>query len=160
MVKKSSKKKLTIKKAHKYFSAQCFNKTWDYLDMPERTAEQDEEMLRSAMASHWHWTQRKDYGPVSKSIANWQVSRVFATLGQADNAHRYGQRALDALEGQENLPFYQGYGYEALARAEAVAGDAAQMKSYLEKARHAAAEVSDDDSKQLLLSDIETITLT
>jgi hypothetical protein len=159
VAKNSSKKKLTIKKAHKYFSAQCFNNTWDYLDIPERTAEQDEEMLRSAMASHWHWTQRKDYGPVSESIASWQVSRVFAVLGQSDNAHRYGQRALDALEGQENLPFYQGYGYEALARAEAVAGDAAQMNSYLEKARQAAAEVSDEDSKKMLLVDLDTIGL-
>ena len=157
MAKKTNKKKLTIKKAHKYFSAQCFNKTWEYLDVPERTAEQDEEMLRSAMASHWHWTQRKDYGPVSESIANWQVSRVFAVLGQSDNAHRYGLRALDALEGQENLPFYQGYGYEALARAEAVASNAAQMNSYLEKARQAAAEVSDDNSKQMLLADLDTI---
>lgn len=159
MAKKTKRKKLTIKKAHRYFSAQCFNKTWDYLDMPERTAEQDEEMLRSAMASHWHWTQRADYGPVSESIANWQVSRVFAVLGQSDNAYRYGQRALDALEGQENLPFYQGYGYEALARAEAVAGDAAQMNSYLERARQAAAEVGNDDSMKMLLSDLDTIRL-
>ena len=160
MPKKSKKKKLTIKKAHKYFSAQCFNKTWDYLDMPERTAEQDEEMLRSAMASHWHWTQRADYGPVNESIANWQVSRVFALLGQPDNARRYGHRSLDALEGQENLPFYQGYGYEALARAEAVAGNSVQMNVYLKKARDAAVRVSDEDSKQMLLSDLETIVYT
>ena len=125
--------------------------------MPDRTTEQDEEMLRSAMASHWHWTQRADYGPVSASIANWQVSRVFALLDQPNNARRYGQRSLDALEGQENLPFYQGYGYEALARAEAVAGDEDKMNSYLERARQAAAGVSNDDSKQMLLADLDTI---
>jgi hypothetical protein len=155
----AKKKKLTVKKAHEYFSAQCFNKTWDFIDMPKRTPEQDEEMLRSTMASHWHWTQRKDYSPVSESIANWQVSRVFALLGQADNARRYGQRSLDALEGQEKLPFYQGYGYEALARAEAVGGNAVQMNSYLDKARQAAAEVSDEDSKKMLLDDLDAIGL-
>jgi hypothetical protein len=85
---------------------------------------------------------------------------VFALLGQPDNARRYGHRSLDALEGQENLPFYQGYGYEALARAEAVAGNSVQMNVYLKKARDAAVRVSDEDSKQMLLSDLETIVYT
>jgi len=157
MSKIKKKKKVKVKAAHRFFSADCFNKTWNYIDMPERTAEQDEEMLRLALASHWHWTQRKDYGPVNASVAYWQVSRVFSLLGQAENARRFGQRSLEVIEDKDAPPFYTGYAYEALARAEAVAGDEESMKAYLDKARQAADQIDDDESKSWILSDLDTI---
>ena len=157
MGKKKKKKKVNVKAAHKYFSADCFNKTWDYIDLPERTADQEEEMLRLTLASHWHWTQRKDYEPTNASIANWQVSRVFALLGQADNARRFALRCLEAIENTDVPPFYTGYAYEALARAEAAAGDEVSMREYIDKARGAAGSVDDEKSKQMLLSDLDTI---
>jgi hypothetical protein len=157
MGKKKKKKKVNIKAAHKYFSADCFNKTWAYIDLPEWTADQEEEMLRLALASHWHWTQRKDYRPTNASIANWQVSRVFALLGQADIARRFALRSLEAIENEDVPPFYTGYAYEALARAEAVAGDEESMQAYIDKARGAAGSVDDEESKQLLLSDLDAI---
>ena len=159
MSKKKQKKKVKVKAAHKFFSVDCFNKTWAYIDLPERTADQEEEMLRLALASHWHWTQRKDYGPVNASVANWQVSRVFALMVQAGNARRFGLRSLEVIEGEDAPPFYSGYAYEALARAEAAAGDEESMQAYLEKARQAAAQVDDEDSRGWLLNDLDTIQL-
>jgi hypothetical protein len=157
MGKKRKKKKVNVKVAHKYFAVECFNRTWDYIDLPERTAEQEEEMLRLTLASHWHWTQRKDYKPVNASIANWQVSRVFALLGQADNARRFALRSLEAIENEDVPPLYTGYAYEALARADAVAGDEESTQAYLVKARGAAGGVDDEESKQILLTDLDTI---
>ena len=65
--------------------------------------------------------------------------------------------ALDACQGEDVGPFYIGYAYEALARAEAVAGNAQKMKEYLEKAREAAEAVSDEDSKKFLMDDLAAI---
>jgi len=130
--------------AHKLFSAQCFNSAWDLLDKPGRSAEQDEEMIRLSQASHWHWTQREDYGEKEKSIAYWQTSRIFAILGQADNARRYGQLCL-------------AYAYEALARAESVAENKEQMEAYLHKARAAAERMTDADTKKQFQEDLESI---
>lgn len=153
----SKQPEFDMNKAHKYFSADCFNKAWDLIDKPDRTPEEDEQMLLLSMASAWHWTQREDCQPTNLSVAYWQISRIYALLRQADNARRYGQMCLDVSRGKDIQPFYLGYAYEALARAEMVAGEQAEMQSYLEKAKQAAARVIDAESKAMLLADLETI---
>ncbi|WP_395741367.1 hypothetical protein [Prosthecobacter sp.] len=67
---------------HRAFSADCFNRTWQLLEKPDRTAEDDEQMLLLAMASLWHWTQREDCTLRHRSIGYWQVSRVYAVRGK------------------------------------------------------------------------------
>jgi tetratricopeptide (TPR) repeat protein len=146
-----------LNKAHKYFSADCFNKAWELIEKHDRTSEEDEHMLRLSMASAWHWTQREDRQPKNMSIAYWQIARIYALLQQAENARRYGQMCLDVSLGEDIPPFYLGYAYEALARAEMVAGDHEQTQHYLEDAHHAADRVKDAESKAMLLADLETI---
>ena len=36
--------------AHRYFSATCFNKAWEYLDKTDRTSEDDQRMIETALA--------------------------------------------------------------------------------------------------------------
>jgi len=143
--------------AHKFFSAECFNRTWEFMNRTDRTPEDDEQMLLLTFASQWHWSQREDCAPTNVCVGYWQISRVCAILGQADNARRYGQLSLDALSGEEGLPFYFGYAYEALARAESVAGNKAKMKEYLSKARKAAEKVPDANARKSLTDDLATI---
>lgn len=144
--------------AHKYFSAHCFNKAWDLMEKQNRTAQEDEEMVRLSLASHWHWTQREDYTNKEMSIAHWQTSRIYAILGQADNARRYAQLCLEASQGEVLPPFCLGYAYEALARAESVAGNGDKMEEYLHEARGVAEKMSDPDVKKQFLEDLNTIT--
>ena len=140
---------------HRYFSATCFNKTWELIDNPNRTPEEDMTMLQASMASLWHWSQREDATPQNLSVGNWLVSRVYALLRQADNARRYADISLKLADGLS--PFYIGFAYEALAHAEMVAGDKAKMNEYLEKARALAEEVEDEEDKQVLAGDLESI---
>jgi hypothetical protein len=143
--------------AHKYFSAQCFNKTWELLDKADRTPEEDQDMIRTALASMWHWTQRDDCGAQQMSVGYWQVSRVYAALGLADPARHYGRLCLEASDADDVGPFFVGYAYEALARAEWIAGNAEKKQEYLEEARKAAESVDDADSKKMLLDDLATM---
>jgi hypothetical protein len=62
--------------AHKFFAAECFNQAWDLLDKAERTPEEDEQIIRLSMASHYHWTQREDYNATNRSVACWQTAAV------------------------------------------------------------------------------------
>lgn len=140
---------------HRYFSANCFNKTWEFIDNPNRTQEENLSMLQTAMASLWHWTQREDVKQQNLSVGYWQVSRVFALLGQADNARKYAEVSLKHSEGGE--PFYTGFAYEALARAEMVAGDKKRMNEYLSKARELAGKVEDLEDKEVLQGDLDSI---
>jgi hypothetical protein len=144
-----------LQSAHKYFSAHCFNAAWDLIDKFPRTPEEDMTMLQRSLASLWHWTQREDAKPQNLSVSYWQVSRVYALLGQAENALAYGAVSLKLAEGLE--PFYGGFAYEALARAEMVAGNEGKMNEYLEKARALAEQVEDEEDKRMLIGDLETI---
>ena len=144
-----------ITAAHKYFSAENFNKTWEYIEKPNRSQEDDMVMLHTAIASLWHWTQRDDVTPENLSVGYWQVSRVFCLVGQPDNARMYGLLSLKYAEKLE--AFFKGYAYETLARAEMQSGNRVAMRFHLEKAHEMAGRVSDEEDKQILLKDLETI---
>ena len=141
--------------AHKHFSTTCFNAAWGLIGKKDRTAEDDEEMIRLNQASMWHWTQREDCTDKNLSIGYWQASRIHAMLGRAEAALRYGQLSLK--HGRDQGPFYHGYAYEALARAEVVGGNMDKAREYLAQAADLAAMVEEEDDKQYLLSDLATI---
>jgi len=145
----------TPEAAHRYFSVACFNLTWDLLDKPDRTAEEDEAMAQACLASLWHWNQRPDCTDQNKSIGAWQAARVYAVLKQPENARRYAQMALDFSIDQP--PFYQAYAYEALARAEAAAGNRAQAEWCIEKSSELAKQVEEAEDRKLILEDLKTI---
>ncbi|HAL15843.1 MAG TPA: hypothetical protein DCP32_03545 [Anaerolineaceae bacterium] len=54
-------------------------------------------------------------------------------------------------------PFYQAYAYEALARAEAAAGNRSAAQPYLEQARQLAGQVAKAEERELILTDLKTI---
>jgi hypothetical protein len=143
--------------AHKHFSVACFNKAWDLIEKSDRTPEEDEQMIRLSLSSHWHWTQRKDYSPKNASIAYWQTSRVFAVLNRGDEARRYGVLCLEVSQSEGIAPFFLGYAYEALARAEAVSANQSEMDEYLNQANQIVEKITDSDEKKMLLEDIATI---
>lgn len=141
--------------AHKYFSAENFNKAWEFMEKGERTDEESLAMLHTAIASLWHWAQREDVSAKNLSVGYWQVSRVYCLIKQPNLARTYG---LQSLKYATRLsPFYKGYAYEALARAEMQSGNRVVMRHYREKAFEMLSLITDEESKQLLLKDLETI---
>jgi len=149
-----------LEKAHRHFSANCFNRAWDYIDKTNRTPEEDQAMLLLGMASLWHWTQRPDCTPTNLSIGYWQVSRIYSLLGKSDPAREFGQLCLNVSQSEEIEPFYLGYACEALARAEAVARDFAKAQEYIHLAHQASEKVSNVEDRQRLLADLASISLT
>lgn len=146
-----------IQAAHKYFSAECFNRAWDFIDKPTRSNSEEDKLLQLSLASIWHWTQREDCTSTNLSVGYWQVSRAFSLLRQAGNAKHYGELCLEVSQGEAVLPFYRGYAYEALARAEMVAGNEDEVEKYLIQAHQVAAVLPDPEEKKQLLSDLATI---
>jgi hypothetical protein len=141
--------------AHRWFAAEYFNRTWDLLDKPDRTPEEDERMVSFCHASIAHWQDGADCQPRNLSIGYWQLSRVLATLGQGQNAGHYGRLCLAASTAEP--PFYLGYAYEALARAAAVSGDHAAAREHLDKASRLAAQVAKEEDQKALEEDLTTI---
>jgi catechol 2,3-dioxygenase-like lactoylglutathione lyase family enzyme len=141
--------------SHRYFSSACFNSTWDLLDKKDRSHEEDEAMVSLVFASLYHWKQRPDCTNQNLSVGYWLAARVYAVLSQAENARRYGQLCLEYS--QDTPVFYTGYAFEALARAELLAGNRAQARAYLDQALACSAQLSDPEEKDLLNPDLAQI---
>jgi len=151
-----------LAQAHRYFSADCFNKTWELIEKESRTPEENEQMLLRCQASLWHWTQRPDCKPQNLSVGYWQMSRVLAIRGDIVAAAEAGMKSLKYAENEP--PFYRGYAYEACARAAWILVDRdqrhrANFEKLIEKARACAAEVTDAEDRAVLEKDLESISL-
>lgn len=142
-------------RAHRYFAAHCFNSAWDLIDRTERSPQENEQMIQLAHASLWHWTQRDDCTPRNLSIGYWQLSRIYALTGQAENARRAAERCLSITPTED--AFCCGYANEALARADLVAGNAERAAESIAEARRCAELVTDAEDKQALLADLDSL---
>jgi hypothetical protein len=134
-----------------------FNRAWELMLLPERTPEQDDELLHTAYASRHHWSH---VGTVAHSArGEWQLSRVYTVLGRPEPALYHAERCLAYCESDPraledwDLP----YAYEALARAQLVAGNAADAKRSAERARELGRSVVDDEDREHLESDLATL---
>ncbi len=152
-----TQQKLDLQAAHTYFSKACFNQAWDYIEKERLNQSEEDRMLQLSLSSLWHWSQREDVTQINTSIAYWQVSRVFARMRQADNARHYGELCLLAVQNEGVETFYQGYAHEALARAEMVAGNTAEMEKHLAQARQIASTLTDPEEQKQLSEDLATI---
>ena len=141
--------------AHRFFSARCFNRAWDLIRKSNRTTIECEQMLQLSQASLWHWTQRSDCTPKNLSIGNWQLSRIYALLGQGENALRSARICLHYSENAS--PFFIGYAHEALARSAMVQEDGAGKAHHLTEAKRYLAQVTNDRDRALLQADLQSL---
>jgi DNA-binding transcriptional MerR regulator len=135
--------------------ASLFNDTWTLLEKEERTRDEDDALVHMAHASAHHW--RQVGKPANFARSEWQCSRVYAVLRRAEPCLHHAQRSLAICQGNGIGDFDLAFAYEALARGSAVAGDAERTRAYTEQALAAAEDISEDDDRELLLTDLETI---
>ncbi len=143
--------------AHRHFSASCFNDVWGLIEKNNRSPDEDRQMVSTAHASLYHWRQRPGCNSRSLSVGYWLLSRVYALLGETDNARQYGQLCL--VHSLNEPPFYLGYAHEALARAEALAGNRAEADTHLATACDLASQITDKDELSLLEADLVALSI-
>lgn len=138
-------------------AAQLFNETWRLLERENRTTEDDDRMIHTAHASRYHWGEVRTATPAHLARGEWQVSRVYSVLGRAEPAIHHAQRVLDICTAHGIGDWDLAFAYEALARAFAVAADPEQARKYTDAALAAAESVTEDEDRDLVLADLETI---
>ena len=132
-----------------------FNHVWTLIELPERTPEQDDEMIHAAHASRYHWGQVGTKANLARG--EWQVSRVYTVLGRSEPALYHAHRCLAYVEEGDGIEDWDlPFAYEALARAQAVAGDAASP-ALRALAREAGEGIADDEDRDHLLSELGTL---
>ena len=132
-----------------------FNGTWTLLEKEDRNSDDDDRMLHMAHASRFHWGEVGEAPTLARG--EWLCSRVYAVLDRAEPARHHAQRVLDICQRDGLGDFDLAFAYEALARAAAIEGDAEQTRGYTEQALAASEDISEEDDRELLLTDLETI---
>ena len=142
---------------HRRLAADLFNQVWTLIETPDRTPEQTDAMIHAAHASRQHWSLASGAGPENLARGEWQCSRVYSVLGRGEPALWHARRVLEICESNGIGDWDLAFAYEALARANTVAGDRKEADRYLVLARHASERIAEDDDRELLVSDLATI---
>jgi DNA-binding transcriptional MerR regulator len=133
-------------------AATLFNRTWEFLEKPERSVVDDDDMIHSAHASRHHW------GVVGNATnwarGEWQCSRVYSVLGRAEPALHHANRCLTLVNEHDLSAFDIGAAHEAVARAYRVAGDSDQVAAHVAAADEAAARIDDAEDLKILNGDL------
>ena len=137
---------------HIPLAKELFNLTWDFLDRTDRTPADDLKMLGAALASWELWRRAGDSR--NHAISDWQVSRVFSTLGDGAWALRYAEQGLELCRTHDLGPFLTAYAWESVARAAGLAGDSERCAEALAASRATADLIDDGDDRQLILDDL------
>lgn len=132
-----------------------FNRVWDLMEKPERTQEEDDEMVHAAHASAYHWGVVGK--PENRARGEWQISRVNTMLGRGESAMAHAQRCLEICQQHQLVDWDLAYAYEALARASKTAGHAAETDRYRMRARLAGDRISELDDRDHFEKDYATL---
>jgi hypothetical protein len=144
---------------HRQLGKELYNHTWSLIEATDRTPEQDDEMLLAAHASAYHWS--KGGGTLANGArGQWQIARVYSTLGRGEPAVWHARRCLDLAEAAAKAGVADDWdvpaALEGLARAQAVAGDRAAAEATRARALQAVREIGDPEDRQLIEQDLET----
>ncbi len=132
-----------------------FNRVWELLERADRTAADDQELVNSAHASRLHWTSIGT--PRHLAIGDWQISRVYSTLGRPEPAVHHARLCLDNARVVTGETWLLASAYEGLARAYAAAGDRAAATEWKDKAVAQLELVTDPDDREIVEQDIASL---
>lgn len=147
---------------HRRLGKELYNHTWSLIELTDRTPEQVDEMIAATHASAYHWS--KAGGTLANAArSQWQIARVYATLGRGEAALWHARRCVQLAEAAVAAGVADDWdlpaALETLARAQAVSGDAAAARSTQARAREALAGIADPEDRQLIEQDLSSLPL-
>lgn len=145
-------KKYTEQECQKLFAVKLNNLTWEMLGKQNRTNDENRTMVNTAHASLYHWSVIG--GPLNLQRGEWLVSHVYAVLGRSEPALYHARQCLALTEEHKFVDFDLGYAYEAMARAQAAAGNVEEAAKYKSLATDAGKNIKQEEDRKLFLGDL------
>ena len=109
------------------------------------------QMLILAHASRYHWGLVGN--PRSLAVGEWQISRVYADLKQAEPSLLFAKSSLELVM-KNDLSDLLPSAYEGMARAYAVAHQPQLARDYIVKARRELESIKDKEDKKIYADQI------
>jgi len=142
---------------HRRLGIDLFNHARTLLEKPDRTAAETDELIHCAHASRYHWGEAAGREAFHLDRGEWLCSRVYSVLRRAEPALWHARRCLEICEREGIGDWDIAFAYEALARANRVAGDATAGEHWLARAREAGSLITEADDRELLFTDLATV---
>ncbi|MGC4111025.1 MAG: helix-turn-helix domain-containing protein [Nocardioides sp.] len=138
--------------SQKALAKALYNRVWELLETEDRSPADVDEMINAAHASRLLWT---GVGTNENlAIGDWQIARVYSTIGRAEPAVFHARRSLELASGPEGRAWLLASAHEGLARAYAVAGDRAVAGEWKAKAEAGLAMIDDPEDREVIERDI------
>lgn len=145
---------------HRQLGKDLYNHAWTLLEKADRTPADVDELVLAAHASAFHWS-RAGGTLANAARSQWQIARVYSTLGRAEPAHFHARRCLELAEAATAAGVGEDWdlpaALEGLARAQAVAGDRVAAEATRSRAQEALAGIADPEDRDHIEQDLETI---
>jgi hypothetical protein len=143
----------TLEDAQLHFAKSLNRTVWELLERPWRSRAEDEMMVHAAHASCYHWLQIGT--GLQHQRGEWLIAHVYTELGIVDAALRHAARCLEITKEfpDQMRDFDRAYGYEAVARANALAGNQKGAQEYLRLAEEAAQAIRNSDDRKNFFGD-------
>ena len=147
---------------HRRLGKELYNHTGSLIELADRTPEQVDEMIASTHASAYHWS--RGGGTLANAArSQWQIARVYATLGRGEPALWHARRCVSLAEAAVAAGVADDWdlpaALECLARAQAVAGDVAAARATQARAREALGGIADAEDRALIEQDLASLSL-
>ncbi len=102
---------------HREQGIECNNSIWDLIGNERRSPADDEELLRRAYSSAYHWQRARGTGPANEARALYMLAKVHLLTGQGARSLHYADACLEQCVQHGLADFDLAYAHEARARA-------------------------------------------
>ena len=136
-------------------AVKAFNRTWELIELPDRSPADDDEMLEAAFASRRLWDEIG--GEEQRAVADWQIAHVASLLGYAELALARSDRALRRALRNGWTDWRLASCYEGMARAHDTAGNGAQRDHWAALAREVLDGLEDEEDRAIISSQLASI---
>ena len=137
---------------HRDLGIDANQEVWGLLAKEDRTQAEDEEMVRAAYASAYHWARAARRTEANEARGEWMISHVHAVLGRAPTAQWHAERGLAVVQAAGLEDFDLAYAHEALARAAAADGRVEDAERH--RAAAGAVPIADEEDRKIFLDDL------
>jgi hypothetical protein len=136
---------------HRALAGGYFNAAWELIETPNRTAEQDRNLLTLAFASRQHWIEAEGTAE-NLAVADWQIAHAASQIGLSELALAFARAAVERAEANDVPTWMKASAHEGLARAHAAAGETESFTYEVELARALLEKVADPEDRALIES--------
>ena len=136
-----------------------FNRTWEMLDQPSRSPDDDAALVHATHASVHHWSEAATIPYVARG--EWLCAGVYWELAHAEPALWHARRCLTLVQagGDGSADWDLAPAHEAVARAHSVAGELDSAVQQAGLARAALERVTDADDRVVVEADLDALAL-